>query len=209
LKKQNIFDRAGKNHPLKTMIYFVIAGISMLFFALMALFGFNHPAHVLGGQRFPKAFIISTALILVSSFTIEAAYRAYKRENSKRLLDYLLLTLAIALGFSVAQYFGWKELWTSGITLYSVGEAPGETHTPGGAFLFIISGLHLLHLAVGLLFLFLAMFKAVNVRGDDVRSVLYFTDRLEKTRIEMLARYWHYLGGLWVLLFLYFLWFFV
>lgn len=208
-KENDLFEKAAKRHPLKTMIWFIIAGISMLFLTLMVLFAQYNPGLQLGGKPFPFAFYISTALIIGCSFSVEAAWRAFRRENSKKLLDYLLLTMVIAVGFSVAQYFGWMQLWNSGITLYSVSSNGDAMGSPSGAFLFVISGLHLLHLTGGIVFLFLAMFKAVNVRGDQVRSVIYFADRLEKTRVEMLAKYWHYLGALWILLFLYFGWFFV
>jgi cytochrome c oxidase subunit 3 len=205
-------DRAGrlaaKNHPLKNLVYFVIAGICMLFFTLMTLFGFSHPAHFFEKQHFPKAFLISTIIIFTSSFFMERVRRAFDRENGKSLLNNLVIVLSLAIGFTVCQVIGWQQLWDSHITLYGVGNAPQEG-TPTGAFLFVISGLHLLHLAAGLIFLFLSMFKAVHMTSDDVRCVLYYSDKLERTRLEMLARYWHFLGGLWFLLFIYFLWFFV
>jgi cytochrome c oxidase subunit 3 len=200
---------AAKNHPLKNMVYFIIAGICMLFFTLMATFGFSNPTHFFAKHHFPKAFLISTLVIFISSFFMERMRRAFDRENGKALLNNLLIALGLALIFAVLQFIGWRDLWESDITIYGVGGIPDDTGTPSGAFLFLISGLHLLHLSGGLIFLFLSMFKVVNVISDDVRGVLYFSDRLERTRLEMLAKYWHFLGGLWFLLFIYFLWFFV
>jgi cytochrome c oxidase subunit 3 len=200
---------AAKNHPLKNMVYFIIAGICMLFFTLMITFGFSNPAHFFAKHHFPKAFLISTLVIFISSFFMERMRRAFDRENGKALLNNLLIALGLALIFAVLQFIGWRDLWESDITIYGVGGIPDDTGTPSGAFLFLISGLHLLHLSGGLIFLFLSMFKVVNVMSDDVRGVLYFSDRLERTRLEMLAKYWHFLGGLWFLLFIYFLWFFV
>jgi cytochrome c oxidase subunit 3 len=210
--EEKIARRAAKNHPLKNLVYFVIAGITMLFVTLMILFAFNNPREFFSGKHFPRPFIISTVLILVSSYFIEHVRKAFDQEDGKKMLNYLLITFALAVGFSVAQGFGWKELWDSNITLFSVENndaIPKQVGTPNGAFLFIISGLHLLHLSVGLIFLFAAMFKIVNVRSDDVRCVVYFSNRLERARIEMLAKYWHFLGGLWFVLFIYFLWYFV
>jgi cytochrome c oxidase subunit 3 len=201
---------AAKNHPLKNMVYFIIAGICMLFFTLMATFGFSNPAHFFANHHFPKAFLVSTLVIFISSFFMERARRSFDRDDGKALLNNLLIALGLALTFAVLQFIGWSQLWESKITLYGVeGRVNEEPGTPSGAFLFVISGLHLLHLCVGLLFLFISMFKVVNVRSDDVRCVLYFSNRLERTRLEMLAKYWHFLGGLWFLLFIYFLWFFV
>ena len=204
-----IMRRAMKNHPLKNMIYFVIAGICMLFFILMVAFGFSNPAHFFAGHHFPKAFLVSTLVIFVSSFFMERMRKAFDREDGNALMNNLLIALGLAMVFFVLQFIGWKELWESDITLYGVGGIPDDTGTPSGAFLFVISGLHLLHLTVGLIFLYISMFKVVNVRSDSVKSMVYFSDRLERTRLEMLAKYWHFLGGLWFLLFIYFLWFFV
>lgn len=202
-------DRAGrlaaKNHPLKNLVYFVIAGICMLFFTLMVLFGFSHPAHFFASHHFPKAFLISTVIIFTCSFFMERVRKAFDRENGKALLNNLIIALGLSLAFAVFQVIGWNELWSADIRLSGV----GSEGTPSGAFLFVISGLHLLHLSAGLVFLFLLMFKAVHMTSDDVRCVLYYSDRLEKTRLEMLAKFWHFLGGLWFLLFIYFLWFFI
>ncbi|HEU4719477.1 MAG TPA: cytochrome c oxidase subunit 3 [Bacteroidia bacterium] len=208
-KTKTVFSKAERSHPLKMLVYFVLAGISMLFFTLMTLFAFSGPERHLGGQKFPKYFLVSTVIILLSSFFLESARRAFREENGKKLLDRMMITMVLALAFSVAQVMGWMQLWDSGITLYGIGGIPPTTGTPSGAFLFLISGLHLLHLSVGLVFLFLTMFKVVHTRSDDVRSVIFFTNRLERTRIDMLTLYWHFLGGLWLILFLYFLWFFV
>ncbi|CAN5892610.1 hypothetical protein BH11BAC7_BH11BAC7_21820 [soil metagenome] len=200
---------AAKNHPLKNMVYFIIASISMLFFILMAAFASTRASHFFATHYFPRAFLVSTLVIMISSFFMERVRKAFDLEDGKALLNNLLITLGLALVFFVLQFIGWRELWESDITIYGVGGIPNETGTSSGAFLFVISGLHILHLVGGLIFLFISMFKVVNMRSDDVRAVLYFSDRLERVRLEMLAKYWHFLGGLWFLLFIYFLWFFV
>jgi cytochrome c oxidase subunit III len=190
------------------MIWFLIAGITSLFFTLMVLFAFSNPAMHLGGQHYPKAFIISTVVIIACSFTIERAKWAFKKEDGKKLADMLLITFALTTVFGVLQYWGWMQLWDSGVTLYGVGEGM-EGKTPSGAFLYVISGLHAMHLLGGLIFLYLTIVKVIHARSDEVKRLVYFSDGLERARVEMLAKYWHFLGGLWCILFLYFLWFFV
>ncbi|HET6992309.1 MAG TPA: cytochrome c oxidase subunit 3 [Bacteroidia bacterium] len=207
--EEELARKAARNHPLKNLVYFVIAGICMLFLTLMAVLGFNTPPHFFSTYHFPVPFIASTVIIFTSSFFIERARKGFDEENGKKLLNNLLITLGLAIAFAITQGMGWVELWNSHITLYEVPTINKQPGTPNGAYLFIISGLHLLHLSVGLIFLFLLMFKVVNVRSDDVRCVIYFSNLLERARIEMLAKYWHFLGGLWFLLFIYFLWFFV
>lgn len=194
------FKRIEKFHPLKTMIYVIIAGITVLFLTMMLLFASSRPELQLYDKPFPKSFFGSTAVILVSSWFMHLAGKAFARENPKRLLQHLLIVLLLAVLFCITQTIGWQQLWGSGIVLKG---------TPSGAFLYIISGLHLAHVSGGILFLVLSIIKAVRVRNDGLQGMVYFTDPVEKIRIGMLARYWHFLDGLWVLLFVYFIWFFV
>lgn len=194
------FKRIEKFHPLKTMIYVIIAGITVLFLTMMVLFAWSHPAGYLYDKPFPKSFFVSTALILLSSGFMHRASNAFDRENPKKLLRELLVVFVLAVLFCITQSTGWQQLWSSGIVLKG---------TPSGAFLYVISGLHLAHVAGGMLFLVLSISKAVRVRNDGLQGMVYFTDPVEKIRIRMLARYWHFLDGLWVLLFVYFIWFFV
>ncbi len=84
-----------------------------------------------------------------------------------------------------------------------------ENNANGGAYLYVLSGLHVVHLLGGLCFLFAAMFRLVNNRADMVKAVVYFSDKREGGRISALALYWHFLGALWCVMFLFFLWFFV
>src|ERR1051325_10681600 len=91
--EDRIARRAAKNHPLKNLVYFVIAGICMLFFTLMALFAGNHPRDFFAGQHFPKLFFVSTALIVASSFFFEQVRKAFDREDGKKMLDNLLIVL--------------------------------------------------------------------------------------------------------------------
>ncbi|TND10300.1 MAG: heme/copper-type cytochrome/quinol oxidase, subunit 3 [Bacteroidetes bacterium] len=182
------------------MIYVIIAGITVLFLTMMILFVSSKPAFHLADKLFPKSFFLSTAVILASSIFIRKARKAFARENPVALSRNLYIAALLALAFSGSQYFGWTQLWNSGIYLKG---------TPSGAFLYVISGLHLAHLSGGLLFLALAIIKAVRAKKDAVKGIVYFTDPLEKVRVEMLEKYWHYLDGLWIVLFLYFLWFFV
>lgn len=203
-----------KLHPVSTAIRFLLGGISMLFITLMILFAYYSPAEHLSGQPFPKWFFLSTILIVLSSLTIDRARRAFLKDDGAVLLNFLLITLALGTAFSVTQFLGWQQLWNAKLTLYSVPDNPrmaeSSLHaTPGAAFLFVISGLHLLHLAGGLIYLFISMFRVVNHRSDHVKSLLFFSSPLERARLSSLALYWHFLDLLWIILFLYFLWFFV
>ncbi|GAB4130788.1 MAG: hypothetical protein Fur0041_00340 [Bacteroidia bacterium] len=207
-REKGVINKAAKTHPLINLMFFLIIGIGMLFFTMMVLFAISAPERHLGGQHFPKWFFLSTVIILASSYTIERARRGFDLDNGEQMLNHLMMTGVLAVAFSITQFLGWKQLWTADVTLFSVGSDPVK-HTSSGAFLYVISGLHLIHLVAGIIFLFMAMFRVVNMKSDAVKAVLFYSDPQEKAKITALARYWHFLDFLWVVLFLYFLWFFV
>ncbi|MGL4596182.1 MAG: cytochrome c oxidase subunit 3 [Bacteroidia bacterium] len=195
-----IFERAAKIPPLKVLLFFVMLSISILFAVLLFVFTKTDPAMRLGGQHFPKLFFLSSALLIACSYLLEQAKKAFNTDNHARLQNMYLLTLAFGIGFCVAQIFGWQQLWETGIGLKS---------ERSGAALYIISGLHVLHLLGGMVFLFVALFRIAGLGGDQVRALVYFSDPIQRLRVEMLVRYWHFLDILWLILFFYFLWFFL
>lgn len=204
-----IWEKGRKAQPASLWAVFSIVGITVLFLTIMMMFVLASPERHLGGQHFPKLFFLSTPVILLCSFTIERTKRAFRTDNSDDLLKWQLYTLALSFAFCVMQFFAWRQLWQTGITMTAVGENGTASTANSGAYLYVLSGLHVVHLLGGLAFLFAAMFRVVNNRDDMVKSVVYFSDKREGGRIAALALYWHFLGALWCVLFLFFLWFFV
>lgn len=204
-----IWERGRKAQPASLWAVFSMAGITVLFLTIMAMFALASPERHLGGQHFPKLFFLSTPVILLCSFTIEKTKRAFRTDNSADLLKWQMYTLALSVAFCVMQFFAWKQLWQTGITMTTVNDDSTTSAANSGAYLYVLSGLHVAHLLGGLCFLFVAMFRTVNNRDDMVKSVVYFSDKREGGRISALALYWHFLGALWCVLFLFFLWFFV
>jgi cytochrome c oxidase subunit III len=200
-----IWEKGRRTQPASLWAVFSIAGITVLFLAIMVMFAFASPRHDLGGQHFPKLFFLSTPVILLCSYTIEKTKHAFRHDDSSALLKWQMYTLALSLVFCALQFFAWQQLWETGITMTQVND-----HTAnGGAYLYLLSGLHVAHLLGGLCFLFASMFRVINNRDDMVKAVVYFSDKREGGRISALALYWHFLGALWCVLFLFFLWFFV
>jgi len=72
-------------------------------------------------------------------------------------------------------------------------------------YLYIISGLQLIHLLGCLIFLVMALSTAWLARQDPVKNLMIVTDSRNKIKLEILTSYWHFLDISWVLLFLFFL----
>jgi cytochrome c oxidase subunit III len=200
-----IWEKGRKAQPASLFAIFSMVGITALFLTIMVMFALAAPERHLGGQHFPKLFFFSTPVILLCSYTIEKTKKAFRHDDSEALLRWQSYTLALSITFCVMQFFAWRQLWDTGITMTQV----NDTTANGGAYLYVLSGLHVIHLLGGLCFLFAAMFRLINNREDMVKAVVYFSDKREGGRISALALYWHFLGALWCVMFLFFLWFFV
>ena len=134
----------------------------------------------------PSLFYITTVIIIVSSVTMQLAYFAAKKDNVSTAKTMILLTAILGVGFLAGQFFGWKQLVANSI--YLVGN-------PSGSFLYIITGLHGLHIVSAVIFLLImlsAVFKGKVSSGN-------------MTKMEMCTTYWHFLGALWLYLFIFLL----
>jgi cytochrome c oxidase subunit 3 len=133
----------------------------------------------------PRVMFGSTALILLSSVSIEIARRKLKQSLAGSYSRYLLLTTFLGLGFLVSQLIAWRQLANQGIYLAS---------NPYSSFFYLLTGAHAVHLAGGLLALGFLWFRSRN--------------RLTRQAIaDAVSIYWHFMDALWIYLFLLlFLW---
>lgn len=194
--QQTVIDRLERLHPHKTLLYLAIFGSCLLFGFLITAYAMKTDDHTFIDFHFPKAFIVSLVLLLLSSFSISKALGAFRNDDMIALKQSLGITLLLGLAFTMSQYVGWYELNRSKIYL------SGEV---SGSYLYIISGLHVLHLAAGLVFLTATYTRVSNISRDQVKRLIMVTNPYERTKLEMLTVYWHFLDVLWVALFFYFL----
>lgn len=189
------FKNIKRMHPINMLLYFSMIGIGVLFFILVIAF-----ARTGGFQSenipMPKFFTIGTVLLLFSSYTVSKIPRIYKKDKLKKMARYLGYTLALGLLFIGAQLLGWREMSESGLRF---------TGIVSGTYLYLITALHLLHLAGGIIFLSFLFFKTSHVATDGVRSLMFIRDPYRNLQLSMLCRYWNFMNFLWLSLFMVFL----
>ncbi|WP_299708346.1 cytochrome c oxidase subunit 3 [uncultured Pontibacter sp.] len=191
-RQGSAFGKIEHMHPIRMLLYLSMIGIGVLFFVLIVAFvrtgGF-------GSEQFtlPKFFSVSTLLLLFSSYTINKIPRIYKKDKLRKMTRYLAITFLLAAAFIGAQVLGWRELTVSGA--YFSGKA-------SGSYLYLITALHLLHLLGGLIFLAFLLFKTAHMASDGVRSLIFIRDPYRRLQLSMLCTYWHFLGLLWLSLYL-------
>jgi cytochrome c oxidase subunit 3 len=130
----------------------------------------------------PQIFWINTVALAVSSLALHAAWRAAEVDDEARLRNALAIGGVCALLFLGGQLLGWRALVADGFY---------ASANPANAFLFLLTGVHGLHLLGGLVALSRVSVKAWRgaKRGGLAASV------------ELCAIYWHFLLLVWLLQF--------
>lgn len=174
-------------HPHKFALWVAIGSIIMMFAGLTSAYIVKSGQANWQGVKTPPVFWISTAVMLVSSLTIQAALRAFKQRAMKQFRALFLVTVVLGIVFVILQYFGFKWLWDRGVHFEGAG---------AGQFLYIIFGLHAIHVLGGII--------ALVVMA--IRQYFGRTKNYSSTPIEIISTYWHFVDLLWLYLIVFFVW---
>ena len=135
----------------------------------------------------PKVLWLSTALILISSVTMEVSRRSLKQLSNSGYGRWLTVTVALGLGFLASQLIAWRQLIRQGVYMAS---------NPHSSFFYLFTAAHGLHLLGGILALTYLLFRTTKKRAT-VEGELRRVGAADAATI-----YWHFMDGLWVALFL-------
>ena len=134
----------------------------------------------------PRILLLSTALIVVSSGTLEAARRKLKDTVSNSHRPWLLVTVALGIGFLVSQLLAWRQLVAQGVYI---------SGNPHSSFFYVLTAAHAVHLLGGL-----AALGYLSLRhrapSDNAEAVLK-----AQAGADAVTLYWHFMDFLWVYLF--------
>jgi cytochrome c oxidase subunit 3 len=133
----------------------------------------------------PSVLYFSTAVLLVSSATLEVSRRrvadfmrgSVARAGSARF--WLYATLGLGLLFLAGQYMAWLQLRSQGLYLAT---------NPNSSFLYLFTALHAVHVMGGLT----GLLRVIRKLGQKA---------LRRSTLDATAYYWHFMGVLWLYLF--------
>lgn len=166
-------------------MWVVLAAVVMMFAALSSVYIMSTEE-----QRrpiaMPSMFFVSTGLILVSSGTFHQAKRSLQQDRPRAYLRWLLVTLALGVGFLGSQLIGWRELARAGV--YFAGH-------PRSTFFYLATALHGVHLVGGI-----ALVLYLVIRRLRLGWLLH--GQKNSTWHNVVGLYWHTMDGIWVWLFL-------
>jgi cytochrome c oxidase subunit 3 len=177
-----------KDRSRKMMLWFAMISMFMTFAGLTS-------AYIVSQERpdwlsdlvLPTAFFYSTLVIVVSSVTFHFAKVSIQKGDREKTTIFLLLTLALAVAFVIFQFVGFSEIFANKYYF------TGKSSTIASSFIYIITGVHLLHVAAGIIVLFVVIYNHFKQKYKQGQTL----------GLELGAMFWHFLDILWVFLFLF------
>ena len=195
-------------HRVRAFVFCALAGDMMFFVTLVMLFyarqtstymdprtmrdiGVWHPVPL------PPILFLNTAVLLLSTLTMEMARRHIFREMDvieewlglgspalRRTLPWLAATLALGILFLLGQFMAWRQLTAQGFAF-------DRWATPASYFFYVITGLHAAHLVLGVFALLFCLFVLHLLKRVDHRQIA----------VDSTAWFWHAMSFAWLVLF--------
>jgi len=184
--KENVNQQHKKIHPHKFTLWIAIGSIIMMFAGFTSAYIVKRQQPGWTTFDIPRAFWYSTAVILLSSLTVQMAAQAFRQREMRKYRNLIAVTFVLGIAFIALQILGFAQIWKSGVTFRGSG---------AGQFLYVIAGLHALHVLGGIITLMIMFFKAFSSTTRSYNSI----------PIEVASTYWHFVDVLWIYLFIFFL----
>ncbi|MDZ4694370.1 MAG: cytochrome c oxidase subunit 3 family protein [Deltaproteobacteria bacterium] len=139
---------------------------------------------------------LNTVVLISSSFTVAWAYHAIKVNEIKKGIGLLVFTIVCAFGFLFIKYGEYSHKFHVGLLPGKWYEYTGEGAPPGPANIFfaiyfMTTGLHALHVIIGMTVLIFILVRTLKGR--------YHKDNY--VGVELGALYWHLVDLVWIFLF--------
>ena len=177
-------------HPKKFALWLFMVSVIMIFGAFTSAYIVRQAEGNWMLFDLPSMFWVTTGIILLSSLTMHWTYVSVKAGNTEAAKIAIIVTLLLGVTFLLGQLWAYRQLVDNGIHFVNA-----TSSGISGSFLYVISGFHGLHIISGVIVLGFAMTSIFKLRVHPHNL----------TPLEMCATYWHFLGGLWLYLFVFLL----
>jgi cytochrome c oxidase subunit III len=167
--------------PARLGLWLFLGTVTMLFVGFTSAYIARRGSGDWKDIALPGVLWANTALLLGSSATLEIARRRLRRWEPG-MLAWLGATGGLGLIFVLGQVAAWRTLTARGFLLAS---------NPHNSFFYILTGLHVVHLLGAFAWLAVVFWKARRLQYTPGQDGL-----------GLFATFWHFLGALWVYLFL-------
>lgn len=174
-------EQKARIHPLKFALWIALGSIVMMFAGLSSAYIVKRSQANWLTYDIPVVFWYSTAVIMISSITIYFARKAFVNRQMQQYKTWLGITTLLGIIFVLLQYFGFVQLWDSGITI---------SRNVSFSFLYVIVTMHALHVIGGVVALIISFIQSLSAKRKVYSTM----------SIDLINTYWHFVDLLWIYL---------
>ena len=171
--------------PATAGTWLLLAAAGMLFLGFTSSYLSRQAGADWASIPMPRILWGTTALLVLSSAVLEWGRRAAGRRGKESLAGGVSGAAWLGVLFVLGQLAAWRELAAAGLFLAS---------NPHASFFYVLTLVHGIHVLAGLAWLFIA---AARVRAGESRA---------SQTVRSGAIYWHFVGVLWVYLWVLLFW---
>jgi cytochrome c oxidase subunit 3 len=125
--------------------------------------------------------LVNTVVLLSSGVFMHFAYQALRRGNVRRMITLLVITIILGIAFLSGQAYEYIHV-QGGLAINS---------SIFGATFFTLTGLHGLHVSIGVIFLLVVLVNTLRGKYNQEHDMV----------VNAATLYWHFVDAVWVVLF--------
>ena len=176
-------------NPKMFALWLFIVSVLMLFGAWTSAYIVKRGEPGWSSFELPIQFWLNTGIIILSSITMVWAQVSAKRDSLEQTKMALGITTALGIAFLIGQWLAWEKMVE--MNYYFAGSGSNSS----SSFIYVLTGFHGLHIVSGVVFLLIVLVAAFRYKVHSKNML----------RMQMCSTYWHFLGGLWLYLFVFLL----
>ena len=174
-------------NPKKFALWLFLVSVMMLFGAWTSAYLVKRGEPGWAAFELPVEFWITTSIIILSSITMVWAQRSARKDDLEQTKLALGLTTALGVAFLAGQWLAWGKMVE--MNYYFAGT------NSSSSFIYVLTGFHGLHIISGIIVLVVVLVSAFRFKVHSKNM----------QKMELCSTYWHFLGGLWLYLFVFLL----
>ena len=188
-EQKNNEEFIAKKKSRKPLLFISMLSMTMMFIGLSSAYivSKNSSASTWTEINLPPAFLQATLSIVISSVLVYMATQQAKKGEFKKTTAFMFGGLVLGIVFTILQFVGFGQLVDLGHF------AAGEQSTAATSYIYAIVLLHLAHMAGALISLIVVCVR-LNLNKYSKDNML---------GIELAGMFWHFLGFLWVYLYIF------
>ena len=178
-------EQRRRDFALQLGMWVFLATATMLFAAFSSAYIVRQSGTDWQVLTLPSVLWLNTLLLVVSSVSVEIARVDARHGKWRGASTSVVATAMLGIAFVIGQFAAWRDLVAQGVYIPT---------NPYSSFFYILTGLHVLHLTAGLMFLLYVGWRIFRRQGTEENASL-------SSLLNLSATFWHFFGALWIYLF--------